>query len=213
MLCAAPLALAAPLASADPVIADVNGTATPGSFVFGTDTAGWKWKATQSFVLTGLGSTFYSGASNVLSPSQATLLIATDWPASVGSTTLFSGLLDASGHASFADIGIAAGTTYFIGYSGLLGAAGTAVGVNIANWVPSQAAGTQNLDGWYHGTDFADYTPQMEGGALQDFSAPILRFEGHVVTTPPVPEPQTYALLLAGLAVVGAASRRRRMRR
>ena len=210
-LCAAVLTLTATGASADPVFADVNGSAAPGALIFGTDTAGWKWTATTSFLLTGLGSTFFGGASNVLSPSHATLLIATDSPAS-GGTPLFSGLLDSAGHASFADIAIAAGTSYFVGYSGLLGPAqsNTAVGLNIVNFIPSQAPATINLAGWYHGTNFADFTPQIVQGQLQVFSAPILRFEGHVVTVPAVPEPQTYALMLAGLALVGAARRKHR---
>ena len=212
-VCAAALALASALASADPVVADVNGAAAPGAFVFGLDNAGWKWTATDSFVLTGLGSIFYAGATNALSPSQATLLIASNTPA-VGGTTLFSGLLDGAGHASFADIAITAGTSYFIGYSGLLGPANsnTAVGLNIANFVPNQAPGTVNLNGWYHGAGFADFTPQFVGSQLQVFSAPILRFEGHAAVTPAVPEPQTWALMLLGLAGFAVLARRRARR-
>ena len=213
-VCAAVLALASGFASADPVIADVNGAAAPAAFVYGIDTAGWMWTANQSFVLTGLGSSFYGGASNALSPSQATLLIASNTPAA-GGTTLFSGLLDGAGHASFADIAVTAGTTYFIGYSGLLGPANsnTAVGLDIASFVPNQAPGTVNLNGWYHGVGFADFTPQFVGSQVQVFSAPILRFEGHVAVAPAVPEPQTYALMLLGLAGLGAVGLRRSRRR
>ena len=210
-VCAVVLTFTAPHAAADPVIADVNGSATPSDFIFGTDNAGWKWAATESFTLTGLGSTFHSCCEfNVLSPSQATLLIATDSPA-MGGTTLFSGRLDSAGHASFADIAISAGTTYFIGYSGLTGPphSNTGVGLNIANFIPKQAQGTVNLDGWYHGLSFADFSPQIDNGVLNVFSAPILRFEGHVLAPPPVPEPQTYALMLAGLALMGTALRKR----
>lgn len=210
-LLAVALVVSTPLASADPVITDVNGAATPAGFIFGIDTAGWKWTAPQSFLLDGLGSTFFGGANNVLPPSHATLLIATDTPAN-GGMTLFTGSLDGAGHASFADIAITAGTTYFIGYSALLGPVGsnTAVGLNIVNFVPQQPPGTVNLNGWYTGANFQTFTPQIVNGQLQVFSAPILRFEGHLA--PAVPEPGTYALMALGLlAVVGARMQRQRI--
>jgi PEP-CTERM motif len=213
--CAAALALASSWAAADPIIDNVNGSATPQDFIFGTNSAGWLWTATESFDLTGLDSSFYGGASNALSPSQATLLIATAAPID-GGTTLFSGAVDGSGHSSFAGIAVTAGTTYFIGYSGLLGPANgnTAVGLDIATFYPTQTPGTEFLNGWYGGTDFETFMPQPVGEQPLAFSAPILDFEGHVVTTPPpiigaVPEPQTYALMLAGFAAIGIAVRKR----
>jgi hypothetical protein len=193
---------------ASSVITQVNGAATPGDFVFGPSTIGWSWTAPQSFIWDGLGSTFHSCCEyNVLSPSQVTLLIATDTPSNGGST-LASTSLDGSGHASFAGIAVTAGTTYFIGMSNLTGSANYAVGVNIANWVPSQALGTVNLSGWYTGANFQTFIPQSIVGGVQQqpFSAPILRFEGTVAA---VPEPGTWALWLAGLAVLGGSARQR----
>ncbi len=195
-------------AIASAVVTDVNGSATPGDFVFGPSTIGWAWTAPQSFTWDGLGSTFHSCCEyNVLSPSQATLLIATDTPTN-GGTTLYSGTLDSAGHASFSGISVTAGTTYFIGLGNLTGSGNYAVGVNIANWVPSQPAGTVNLSGWYTGASFQTFIPQsvVAGVQQQPFSAPILRFEGTVAA---VPEPGSSALLLAGLAVVTGAMRRR----
>ena len=206
-ICLAVLSLFATLATASGVVSNVNGAATPGDFVFGGPQFGWKWTAPVSFVWDGLGSSFHSCCQfNVLSPSQATLLIATNTPA-LGGTTLFSGLLDNAGHASFAGINVTAGTTYFIGYSGLQGGGNFAVGVNIANWVPAQAPGTVNLSGFYDGANFANFVPQSVVGGVQQnpFAAPILRFEG---TLPAVPEPHAAALLLLGLATVCARARR-----
>lgn len=190
-------------ARASPVLSDVNGAGTPGDFVFGPSTIGWSWTAPLSFTWDGLGSTFKSCCQfNILSPSQVTLTIATDTPAN-GGVMLFSGLLDATGHASFAGISVQAGNSYFIGLSGLTGSSPFAVGVNIVNWVPEQPVGTVNLSGWYTGSNFETFIPQSVVGGVQQqpFSAPILRFEGVAA----VPEPAAWALLVLGLGVVRAA--------
>ena len=205
----AALGLSLPWAMASGVVSDVNGAATPGDFVFGGPQFGWKWTAPMSFTWDGLGSSFHSCCQfNVLSPSQATLLIATDTPAN-GGAALFSGQLNNAGHASFAGINVTAGTSYFIGLSGLQGGGNFAVGVNIANWVPAQAPGTVNLSGFYHGNNFDTFVPQSVINGLQQnpFAAPILRFEGTLAV---VPEPSASALLLAGLAMVGWGLRRAR---
>lgn len=206
---AAVMTMASALATASPVLSDVNGAATPGDFVFGPSNIGWIWTAPVSFVWDGLGSSFHSCCQfNVLSPSQATLLIATNTPAG-GGTTLRTAAVDAAGHASFDGLSVTGGASYFIGYGNLTGVANYAVGVNIANWVPAQAAGTVNLSGWYTGINFASFIPQSVVGGVQQqpFSAPILRFEG---VTAVVPEPATSALWAMGLAVVGWGAKRRR---
>lgn len=203
------LAQAPTPALASAVVTDVNGSATPGNFVFGPSNIGWLWTAPTSFTWDGLGSTFHSCCEfNVLSPSQAVLTIATNVPA-LGGTTLYSGAVDSAGHSSFAGISVTAGTSYFIGYSNLTGNGIYAVGVNITNWVPAQPAGTVNLSGWYTGTGFQNFFPQSVVGGVQQqpFSAPILRFEG---VTAAVPEPTGAALLLAGVASILLVARRRR---
>jgi len=59
-------------------------------------------------------------------------------------------------------------------------------------------------------TDPVALAPPSNG----DFSTFMSEFQGVIstdgVTVSPVPEPETYALMLAGLAVVGAAAKRRR---
>jgi hypothetical protein len=203
------MSLASPWAAASAVVSNVNGSATPGAFVFGPANIGWLWTAPVSFTWDGLGSTFHTCCEfNVLSPSQAILTIATNVPA-LGGSTLYSGAVDGAGHASFAGLSVTAGTTYFIGYSNLTGNGNFAVGVNITNWVPAQPAGTVNLSGWYTGAGFQSFIPQSVVGGVQQqpFSAPILRFEG---VTAAVPEPTGAALLLAGLTMILSLARRRR---
>lgn len=190
-------------AAAGPQVAEVNGSATPGDFVFGPANIGWLWTAPLSFVWDGLGSSFHSCCQfNVLSPSQAVLTIADGVPA-LGGSTLYTGAVDGSGHAVVNNLVVSAGSTYFIGYSNLTGAGNFAVGVNIANWVPAQAPGTVNLSGWYTGNNFETFigASSVNGVQQQPFSAPILRFEGLVFA---VPEPASALLLATGLLLLAA---------
>ena len=69
-------------------------------------------------------------------------------------------------------------------------------------------ASLQNLTGT---TTFRLYgTP---AGGYSNFALDSLTLTGDVNPLTPVPEPQTYALMLAGLGVLGAVARRRRQAR
>ena len=211
VLCASAVLAAGP-ALASSVITNVNGSGTPGDFVFGPSNIGWSWTAPLSFSWDGLGSTFKTCCEfNVLPPNQVVLTIATDTPAN-GGTTLYSGSLDGAGHASLAPINVTAGQSYFIGLSNLTGNSPYAVGINIVNWVPAQPTGTVNLSGWYTGANFATFFPESLVGGVeqQPFSAPILRFEGVAA----VPEPATWLLMALGLgATLGVGGGRGRKSR
>jgi hypothetical protein len=172
-----------------PVIDNINGNATTPFLSFATNTAGWVYTPTFSYNIDGIFSTF----DNVGSPTQqgpvasrvVTLSVFDKNPSgSLLATTTF--VADGSGGnlgGNFPPVLLLAGHDYFIAYDNIYN-----LGLNIANWMPNQAAGTVNLNGWYTGTDWSTYYPQYIKGVLQVFSAPILRFEGSPVSsTPPLP--------------------------
>ncbi len=166
----------------------------------------------MSYNLTGI-STFFEPVDN---PPVATRTVTVVLENTAGGAPIATGTVSvgASGGAqgvSFSPVTLTAGQTYFVGFENVLG-----LGLNIVDWfqgvngpVGEQPPGTVNLDGWWQGTpagnNFTTFTPQMVGGELQVFSAPILNFSGTPITPPPtpVPEPSTWAMMLAGFVGLG----------
>lgn len=81
----------------------------------------------------------------------------------------------------------------------------------VANNTYANGLGLMRLDGAQGGTAPTTYTPYTDGGfavrAYFDAAAGTVAIAGF---TTPVPEPETYAMLLAGLGLMGAIARRRR---
>jgi hypothetical protein len=171
---------------ASPVIDNINGSASPPFLAFANNTAGWVYTPKFSYTLDGIFSTF----DNVGSPTQQGPVATRTVTLSVFDKSPTGALLaqtsftaDGSGGnlgGNFPPILLLAGHDYFIGYDNIYN-----IGLNIPNWIPNQAPGTVNLNGWYYGTNWATYVPQTVNGQLQVFSAPILRFNGVSVTVLP----------------------------
>jgi len=175
-------------AAASPVVESINGGLTPPFLVFDPNLAGWVFTPSRNFLLDGVYSTF----ANVGAVSQIGPVLPRSVTVSVLDGTPKGALLarasfqaDASAGnlgANFAPVLLLAGRPVFIGFEGLRN-----LGLNIVDWqitspVPVQPSGTVNLDGWYYGEQWATYVPQRVGGALQVFSAPILRLQGTPVS-------------------------------
>jgi hypothetical protein len=169
---------------ASPIIDNVNGSASPPFLCFTPNTAGWVYTPNVNFNLDGVYSTF----DNVGSPTTqgpvatrtVTLSVFDKNPsgALLARTTFTADGAGGNLGGNFPPILLLAGHDYFIGYDNIYN-----IGLNIANWMPNQAPGTVNLNGWYYGTNWATYIPRYDvNGVLQVFSAPILRFEGTNVT-------------------------------
>jgi len=175
-------------ASAGGEVDNVNGNLSPPFLVWGTDQAGWVYTPRGNFLLDGIYSTFR----NVGASSQNGPILRRDVTLSVQEGDRNGALLaraqfsaDASAGnlgANFTPVLLLAGKPYFISYANLLN-----LGLNIVDWninaaSPQQPAGTVNLDGWYTGSNFATFYPRFINGALQVFSAPILRLQGTPVS-------------------------------
>lgn len=180
------LAFAAGGVRAGPVVDSINGDAAPPFLAFANSNAGWIYTPVISLLLDGLYSTFR----NVGSPTQQGPVLPRTVTVSIYDTHARGALLartsftaDGSGGnlgGAFAPVLLLAGHKYFIAYDNIYN-----IGLNIPNWIPAQAPGTVNLDGWYTGENFLTYHPKFIDGVLQVFSAPILRFQGIRVTTLP----------------------------
>lgn len=176
----------ASLAAASPVVDSINGDATPPFLAFANNNIGWVYVPTSSLLLDGIRSTFR----NVGSPTQQGPVAVRTVTLTVRENDAHGALLaqtsftaDGSGGAlggNFAPVLLVAGRKYFIAYDNVYN-----IGLNIPNWMPAQAPGTVNLEGWYTGPDFVNHYPKYIGTELQVFSAPILRFEGTRVSSLP----------------------------
>ena len=176
-------AMANATSHASPVVDNVNGDGAPPFLSFAPNNIAWVYSPGMNILLDGLFSTFR----NVGSPTQQGPVLPRTVTLSVYDKDIRGSLLarttftaDGSGGnlgGRFDPVLLVAGRKYFIAYENVFN-----IGLNIPNWVPSQAPGTVNLDGWYTGENFSTYYPKFIGAELQVFSAPILRFEGVRVT-------------------------------
>jgi len=178
------LLLCGQTAWASPVVDSVNGDGTPPFLAFTPNNIGWVYVPSLSYTLDGVFSNFR----NVGSPTQAGPVLPRTVTLSIYDTNASGALLarttfgaDGSGGqlgGRFTPVLLLAGHKYFVAYDNVYN-----LGLNLTNWIPNQAPGTVNLEGWYTGQNFGTYYPKLIDGVLQVFSAPILNFEGTRVTT------------------------------
>ncbi len=193
------------------IIDSINGSFLPPFVTFDPSVSnlGWNYTPSFSYNLTGI-STFFEPIGD---PAPVTRTVTVVLENTAGGAPIATG--DVSVGASGGDVGVTfsavtltAGQTYFVGFENVAG-----LGLNIVDWFQGvngppnqQPAGTVNLDGWYKGSppgnNFQTFIPQIVDGELQVFSAPILNFSGTPITGG-VPEPSTWAMMLAGFAGLG----------
>lgn len=202
------LGVASPAANASLLMDDVNGTATPGFFVFfggaGSDVnIGWIYSPSTAYNLDRIETTFRSVPNAGAFTRSVTMSIWEAHPGSGGSL-LQSGSFNVGNGGgiqgiSFAEFALTAGEDYFIGLQNIRG-----LGINIVeplgpfpgDFGNGQPAGTEFLNGWYSGmgSTFDTFVPLATGDPNvpnNPFAAPILRFYGTAV-----PEPSS-AILIA----------------
>jgi hypothetical protein len=171
---------------ASPVIDNVNGNAKPPFLAWGGDNAGWVYTPSFSYSLDGIYSTFENvGSATQQGPVATRTVILSVFDKTPTGSLLARTTFTADGRGgnlggSFPAILLLAGHDYFIGYEHIYN-----IGLNIPNWMPNQAPGTVNLNGWYIESNWGKYLPKFIDGVLQVFSAPILRFEGAQVAVLP----------------------------
>jgi hypothetical protein len=171
-------------AAASPVIDNVNGNGFPPYLAFTPNNAGWVYQPTFSYVLDGIYSTFRNidgvSTQGPVAPRTVTLSVydTNAQGALLARTTFYADGFGGNWGGNFPPVLLVAGHKYFIAYDNIYN-----IGLNITNWIPAQDPGTVNLQGWYTGTNFSTYIPQVDNGVLQVFSAPILRFTGTSVAS------------------------------
>lgn len=177
---------------------------SPGnSFSNGSWDFGWTFSANQDVVVSGLGyyadptNGFVDGNEVALYDSTGTLL------ASATVTNLFP-LTGHFRYVTIAPITLLAGHTYQVdGVSH-----GNNYTWNDAGFTTNSAI-TYVSNSWVNGTSTPDFQSAVKTDTSFGYHGPNV-FLGEPVFTGAVPEPETYAMMLAGLGVVGLIVRRRK---
>ena len=180
------LALNTSNVTASTTIDNINGSATPPFLAWGGNYAGWVYTPNFSYNLDGIYSTFENvGSTTQQGPVERRTVTLSVFDKKPSGTLLAKTTFVADGAGgnlggNFPPILLLANHDYFIAYENIYN-----IGLNIPNWIPNQAIGTVNLNGWYTETNWQKYYPKLIDGVLQVFSAPILRFEGTKVSLLP----------------------------
>ncbi|MEO8123301.1 MAG: PEP-CTERM sorting domain-containing protein [Burkholderiales bacterium] len=218
------------LAQATTVIDSYNYDKTPGytlprppCCIWSLDNIGWYWTPTTDVYLTNIQTKLADVDFGYNNDFDMTVSLFSDRPA-VGGTKIdsftfnASSFIDGNGDYTFpwrgtgfdAPLHLTGGTTYFVGFQGWAAVFVPGVSGGGINWL-IDSDGNPPPDAQFLSAAYVNDGFMTEiGTATSVTAAPVIRFVGDF--TAPVPEPATYALMLAGLAAVGiGATRRQRL--